>query len=726
MPALLCFHSALLALHIVAGAMADARSSKLRKLNQFRRALPHVSASALASLLEEISDHGVPDLAQSCRAETVRKMLIEATALDMSAVTPYGPMLIDVYVEASDGSNVSMLVVNPLALIYVTFADGNSFTELMIDLLNKHACSPEQPWNLILYSDELVPGNVISHDNRRKSWIMYFSFLEFGPLLLSKEDAWFTCFSRRSSEVSNISAGISQAFAAVIKLFFGALTTNLSTGGMTLQYNGKTYRLFAKLGMILQDGAAHKLTFGCKGDAGTRLCMLCRTLVSVKSNLVDEDGQELLTCSLVQESEMDMATDEDIKGSLSRLVEKHDTCTRAAFLLREQAIGFVYQPKGLLMDTSLESIVHPVSQYCHDWMHALMVNGVFNTVVYLVTTALLASGCPVYSLMFDYINTWKWPARVANNHLNAVFSKKRLDSNKRAKTFKATASEGLSFFAVFAVWLMAVVRPGGECGRECLAFLALCDLLELLIAVPLGIVSPHALRIAVAKLLDLCVEAGWKQYLHPKFHWLVHFAGHLEKFGCLPTCWVHERKHRVAKRYANEILNTRCWERSLLSEITNHHWANLQDNDTFNLQIGLVQPQKASAKLLDFFSAVVGSPVSATDCCTSSVARIVHGSTISKKDVVLIKSEDNLSFLAGEVWLTAEVHGVPVTLVSLWLPISYDKAACWAKWQQDSNPQLVETSDIMTAVQHTELGNGVVKTLIPLFMRQYKQVCSAA
>ena len=99
-----------------------------------------------------------------------------------------------------------------------------------------------------------------------------------------------------------MSGGISQVFGATLQQLPGDTTTGCdpSKGGMVLTYSdGSTHRLFANLGMVLPDGAAHKLTLMCKGDASSRLCMLCRELVSAKSYLTDEDGEGLLTCCLV-------------------------------------------------------------------------------------------------------------------------------------------------------------------------------------------------------------------------------------------------------------------------------------------------------------------------------------------------------------------------------------------------------------------------------------------
>ena len=87
----------------------------------------------------------------------------------------------------------------------------------------------------------------------------------------------------RTSEVQKCAAGISQVMGGLIKLFVGGwpeFPTNLAKGGMTLKMENDTLRmLFAIVAMILQDGGAHKHFWCCKGDSGSKLCMLCRNLV---------------------------------------------------------------------------------------------------------------------------------------------------------------------------------------------------------------------------------------------------------------------------------------------------------------------------------------------------------------------------------------------------------------------------------------------------------------
>ena len=85
----------------------ESRDSELQKLDDLRRRVPAVSASALARLLQDIEKSGLPSLKH-------RKQL---------------------------------------------------------------CASAGQPLNLVFYSDEVTPGNVLSADTSRKLWAVYLSFL---------------------------------------------------------------------------------------------------------------------------------------------------------------------------------------------------------------------------------------------------------------------------------------------------------------------------------------------------------------------------------------------------------------------------------------------------------------------------------------------------------------------------------------------------------------------
>ena len=77
------------------------------------------------------------------------------------------------------------------------------------------------------------------------------------------------------------------------------------------------------------------------------------------------------------------------------------------------------------------------------------------------------------------------------------------------------------------------------------------------------LVSPDLLQNVCLKLLLLTVKAGWKEYMHPKVHRVMHLHQHLKKFQTLPTRWAHERKHKSIKRYAKDMCSTNAYNHSV-------------------------------------------------------------------------------------------------------------------------------------------------------------------
>ena len=94
----------------------------------------------------------------------------------------------------------------------------------------------------------------------------------------------------------------------------------------------------------------------------------------------------------------------------------------------------------------------------------------------------------------------------------------------------------------------------------------MCDVLDMLVAVPLMIITAEMLDAAVDAFLEKCVAAKWEKHMHSKFHWTVHLSGELRRFKTLLACFVHERKHKVAKRYCTAVANTLSYEKSVLGE----------------------------------------------------------------------------------------------------------------------------------------------------------------
>ena len=518
------------------------RASKLRRLEALRRDNPHVSASALSALLEDIEQNGMPDL-------TGKKHVKEARDYTLDQHKAYGPMLETVQLVNMDGSFQDMVVVNMCTLLQAMFQMDGGMTSLIKKTFLKTPPSVESPWHLIYYSDEVVPGNVLSADVSRKVQCVYVSIMQFGPLALPREESWMCILAKRSSQVAQVASGMSQVTAKVLQHILNHPLCDTVTQGVLLKdSNGSRFRLWISLGAFLQDGSAHKMVFNLKGDAGTKFCVFCKNLVSQKSGLVDEAG-DILVASSWDLASIQQATDESLRETVSRLDIKHNTLNKKDFALWQQAVGMNYNAHDLLHCEELLSDVRPISQLIHDWMHCFIVSGCYQTVMYLLLSALEEQvDTDIYQVLGLCIKQWNQP-QSKKCSLEKIFEKKRKVSNKAAATFKCTASEALGLLPLVSYFLFTVVIPHGHCLAECNAYFALADLIELIQLVPLGKISPDSIAESSQIFISKCLDAKWECRMHTKFHWCLHMAGHLQKHRVLPSCFVQERKHKVVKRH---------------------------------------------------------------------------------------------------------------------------------------------------------------------------------
>ncbi len=446
--------------------------------------------------------------------------------------------------------------------------------------------------------------------------------------------------------------------------------------------------------------------------------MLCANLVAESSGLVDEDGDDILICSLIDEDQLLFSSDADIRAAIARLAAHKVTDTAGDFKLRQQAVGFNHTSEGLLNDPSLEDIVYPASQYCHDWMHTVFASGVFNIVVLLAFQAARKARANVWAVLRDYVLKFAWPKSVkfdpaVSDHL----SPDRIKAHIKAKHFKCSASDGLNLLPVMCLFVRSVLNrvPGIDLAALD-ALICLADLVDALAAVSSGTISAEYLRERVRTFLAACQVAGWRPHLIPKFHWLIHLIHALERWGMLPTCWVHERKHKVAKRYGADIRNARIYGLSVLSECVSHQLVEVLDPDAFDLSVGLLQRTSAPKKVRKFLLESLELDAE-TEIFTSNSARLTTGSVSFKSDVVMIRSETADHFIVAQVCLFASIHDVPFALVSLWELQDFSSGLGKATWRMTERPSLIDLEDMLCSVIWRESPTGIADTLTPFLFR---------
>ena len=688
----------------------------LRRTDDLRRSLPHMSAAAMSALVKFAKDNDISDIAATRKGIQLAR---DAKLAD----TPFGPQLTTQAVKGTSPSeDKTVVLVNPAAYLYNAYKAGGGFFDHLNACAAKHPSSVESPWRLAVYADEVVPGNALAASNSRKVWVVYFSFLELGQL--SNENCWCPIAAEPTQGLKLVSAGISQVVKIIIKTFFGLLDYDMRGGVQLEGPTGERIRLFATLSMLLQDGAAQKLIWCCKGESGTKPCMLCRNLVTASSGLASA------SCGLTADMFKDVAlpaTNTSIRDIIKALDRFKVTETVGDFKRRQQACGFTWQRDGLLNDNSLEDLVHPADQFCHDWMHGLCSSGVCNIIIFLLLMHVQTLRPTIWSALRDYLLTWTWPESA--NFKNArrdLFSDAQVKSYKSAKHIKCSASEMLSILPVLSFYVCTVLRKiPGICTAACDALDRLADLVDALLAVRHSPdrISPEYVRSCVRTMLDACLAAGWEAWMTPKFHWCMHFHRHLRNWGVLPTCWVHERKHKLAKRYGEDIFNTVAYNKSVLSEVLAHQFYLVKLDGAFDDTISVLHPGKAKKTIVDIMRSL-GVPDTAA-ITVSRKARIGTGSLCCKGDAALIRSMDGNNFVAGEIEMFICATGIDdFAFVNFWEFRSHCVESRSATWNVGNNMSLCALNEVLTSVMWKEVSAGVVRTLIPFEYNGLKAVAA--
>ena len=702
--------------------MAD-RSAKLRKLNSFRRSLPHCTASALSAILAEVNENGVPDGVHTSE-EYARKSLRQARDLQNKEMTPYGPILQTQPIYDKHDVVQQLTVANPIALLWTASSQYSIFSAFFLRLLKKTPPSIDEPWHILLYSDEVTPGNPLATLNNRKFHAIYWSFLEFGVNALSREESWFCVAVEYSIFVSEFSAGLSQVMTVVIKLFFSE-GANLALSGVLLSFvGGESVRLWAKIGGTLQDGGAHKSMFHSRGDGASKFCLLCKNLFEQTSQLVEMDGTNLLACDVLKYEGLVLASSKDLRKTARYIEGKHATMPAGAFTILQQSLGMTYHKHALLLDRSLDDLYDPVPGYMHDWMHALFVDGIYNTTLYLLFESFLQAGKPdIYTVFSDFVAKWTWPARVNmhGRHLPDIFAGNRKKKHRAAKHIKCQASDGLSLVGVSALFVNKVLlKMDPPCKNECDCFLALVEVIEIIVASARVTVQPQTLLTSVEKFLHMYKDAWGCDMMVPKFHWLLHLWTILQKYGTLLNCFCLERKHRVPKRYATELTNiSKKNSKSLLMEVTSHHLGQLDQHDAFNFEVGLVNGSTPSKKIKQIL--IAAFDLQPGDDTVQSIKYSVQSrfsplATCRKGDLVLFKNDSEVR--VGRINLHCEIFGLPISMISEFDNRNFEPACGHSVWtpRPDSN-SFIQTDAIIDTVVYSERTNGDVAVLIPWELR---------
>ena len=238
---------------------------------------------------------------------------------------------------------------------------------------------------------------------------------------------------------------------------------------------------------------------------------------------------------------------------------------------------------------------------------------------------------------------------------------------KKTTEFKSSASEALATYPVMRIFLQDSLPTLGDNHARlcCHSFFALCDVLDTLQMLgSTGNVNAEAddLDAKVCRHLQLFKSCYGETRVLPKAHMNLHLGDFLRRHGCLLSCFVHERRHKEIKRYANNMDNMQTGsEKHLLQMELEKHLDNLK---TFSeKRKGLISPHEAPDALKQSFREFFGLP--ACPSLQFSNRRFVGSGRNCRHEDVIVARVDNRAQVA-QVWFHVHFAGQVYTCVSVW------------------------------------------------------------
>ena len=155
--------------------MAEPRAAKLARVEALRTSVPYVSHSALAAILAAAQEAPLPKADRN----TVREGRDRVAMTE----TPYGPLHQSMRIGGLD-----VEYQHPAAALYAFCSKSRAFSDLVRHTASTQPPTPARPWHLLIYLDEISPGNQLAYTHARKTWGIYYSVLEFGAAAHAHED----------------------------------------------------------------------------------------------------------------------------------------------------------------------------------------------------------------------------------------------------------------------------------------------------------------------------------------------------------------------------------------------------------------------------------------------------------------------------------------------------------------------------------------------------------
>ena len=564
---------------------------------------------------------------------------------------------------------------HPLAYLRYISTLNNSFGEVMQSCLEG---VEGEALTVILYMDELCPGNPYRPDKARKLQGVYWCLQEWPDWILRRSALWPVFGVLRSSTVEKMRGGIGAFYAKVLEIcFLDGPHTMLQ--GVQLVCNGKSFAVTFKYGGLLADEDCLKKVHGYKGAQGIKACMDCGNLMRVKTIARVPAGCKHISTPTLRGIKRNKNADiwamaDDLTDAVARGLP---------YAMMQKARGLNYTPDGLLWNIALRDIHLPIDHYLRDWMHILVSGGAANAQLFALGKTLQGVGLPT-SLIQKYSLEYTLPSKYGK-----VSKEWAAPARFGGKEFSSFASPMLTLVPIIGAWLVDHVRPLGILEAHVRCWLLLVEIIGLLTC---GGTQAVEYMDLLVKLIGKHHRLYMRLYpvTKPKWHHMLHLPEQYRAMKKVISCFVTERKHRALKQAALYVF--RHLEHTTLCSLVSQQCEQILDGHSLFQRAFLVHP-----------STVVIAGLSLT---TSSSAVLECGG-LHASDIIYVEGGSLARIV--EFWqtepdvITAQCTGCELVSGSIYRDID--------------SVIFVQHDTIIDAVAYRKLHDGTFRVLLPFIAR---------
>ena len=620
---------------------------------------------------------------------TKRQRLAADIASASQAETPYGQL-----VKTLDIQDFKLPYICPFALLWQLTQVSAGYAALLQSRIG------DALGRVVLYVDEVIPGNNLRPDHARAFYSVFWLFLDYPDWLRSSAFGWHDLIVIKASVCEEIRGGISAVVACLLRVFWGTASGayNMQTLGVRVASPRGDRVLRAEFCVFLVDERAEKFITGAKGSSGSKMCLSCRNVVGrIDPASVRPPFRHFSIPGLDGCEPQTVAT---FNADLEYLRSQHGAVTATEFKGMQQALGIAFDLNSLPYSDMRGYARIPESRFC-DWMHNLCASG--GVVQYQVNQfclALRTSGLSLQSLD-DFQQRCRLPH--CQSQLKKSFFKDRVATTDVAH-IKAFAGEILSIICVLHLFSDIVLAPIGVMGAHVSLARLISRILQILRLGDGAVQHVAALqRLALQFHTEFLVAAP--QCVKPKLHYMHHTGQQIARHAANLSCFAPERKHQANKQALNYIF--RNMEVALAVRNVDSMLRLAQQAETFKPTRldGTLKILKVTASCFDLISRRFGDE-SARAAQTALGARTPRGS-LYHKDLIMWMEGGHLAF--GKVLTFVQIGETRVAAADV-----YEQRG--GQHVNTHASTLVDLADVRGAVIYFEHDNGSITPFVPEFV----------